>query len=45
MINVKGVGSEKIMQGFGVKQNGMLSLTDAIKEYCIQKLIQKIACK
>lgn len=42
-INVKGVGSEKIISGFGVKENGLLSLVDAIKEYSYQKLLQKLS--
>jgi len=44
-VNVKGVGTQKIAEKKEKKENGFLSLFDAIKEFCVQKLIQRIAEK
>jgi len=43
MISVKGNGTQKNATDFTVKENGLLSMVDAFKEFCMQKLIQRIA--
>jgi len=45
MVNVKGLGTEEIAVGFTSKENGLLSIVDAVKEYCYEKLFDQISKK
>lgn len=41
LINIKGLGTELIAPNLTEKENGLLSMIDAIKEYSFEKLINK----
>ena len=43
MICTKGCGTQKYATDFTKKENGLLSMVDAFKEYAFQKLIQRIS--
>ncbi|KAH3762725.1 hypothetical protein Pelo_5429 [Pelomyxa schiedti] len=45
MIDVKGVGTTNLQPSFELKANGFLPLTDALKEYAYQKMIQHLCDK